>query len=505
MLTESAALLDAGFLRRLLSEPAPFLPMLHAVQERFGWLPESALAQVSDALGLPLAEVFSAASFYHYFRLQPPERVATRPCDGPACSLRGGPRVERGISCPGRCDLASARLEGDRMEPFETPLPPETGEPEFLFRHLRERRPGLADYRARGGYRGGPEPEACLERLRASGLAGRGGAGFPAAAKWRAVRKAPGGPKVVVCNADEGEPGCFKDRALLDHDPHAILDGMLWAGRTVGAAYGLIYLRYEYPQSIPILERAISEAREAGLLDGFPIHVRRGAGAYICGEETALLNSLEGRRPFPRERPPYPTERGLFGRPTLVHNVETLAAIPWILGRDVDVPTRIFSVSGDVVRPGNYELGAGATIPKILHHAGGVRGGRRLKAVSRAGLSGGFLGGSDLNGAVGASGTLVYDETRCMVRAAGVAMRFFARESCGKCFPCRIGTTRLSEYLDAPGSADEAARICRVMATTSACGLGQMAPSVVLSLQKYWPEEVEAHRHGRCLAGECGR
>jgi NADH:ubiquinone oxidoreductase subunit F (NADH-binding) len=486
---------DTLFDGRLLSEPAPFLAILHAVQDRLGWLPEFALQEIASALRMPLSEVFSAASFYHYFRLGPPAGPERHSCDGPACAKGAG---GGGISCPGRCDLPEPRFENGRFEPFETPLPPPTGETEYLFRFIRDGKPGLDAYRARGGYSTRPVADP-VERLRASGLSGRGGAGFPAASKWRAVREAPGEIKYVVCNADEGEPGTFKDRVLLDHDPHAILDGMRWAARTVGATCGILYLRYEYPQSLPVLERAIAEAREAGLLDGFPVHVRRGAGAYICGEETALLNSLEGKRPFPRERPPYPTTSGLFGRPTLVHNVETLAALPWILGRDTDVPTRLYSVSGDVVRPGVYELREGTPLRILVErHAGGSR----LKAATKAGLSGGFLGGPELDGPAIPGGVIVYDETRCMVRAAATALRFFARESCGKCFPCRIGTVRLSERLvELPPA--ELAELCDVMAATSACGLGQSVPSIVRTLARRWPGELEAHRRGTCPAGEC--
>jgi NADH:ubiquinone oxidoreductase subunit F (NADH-binding) len=486
-------------LKDLVTEPAPFLRVLHALQDRCGWLPEPALREAAAALGIPLPELFGIVSFYHYFRLREPEAGERRICDGPACSLkaRGGD-----ISCPGRCDLSDPRFEEGRFEPFETPLPPTTGEPEFLLRFVRDRRPDLESYRARGGYSTRPVADP-VERLRASGLSGRGGAGFPAASKWRSVREAPGEIKYVVCNADEGEPGTFKDRVLLDHDPHAILDGMRWAARAVGATCGILYLRYEYPQSLQILERAITEAREAGLLDGFPVHVRRGAGAYICGEETSLLNSLEGKRPFPRERPPYPTTCGLFGRPTLVHNVETLAAVPWILGRDTDVPTRLFSVSGDVARPGVYELREGTPLRTLVEqHARGIPGGSRLKAATKAGLSGGFLGGPELDGPAFPGGVIVYDETRCMVRAAATALRFFARESCGKCFPCRIGTVRLSERLvELPPA--EVAELCDVMAATSACGLGQSVPSIARTLARHWPGELEAHRRGVCPTGEC--
>lgn len=500
-------------LERLAAEPAPFLPLLHAVQDRFGCLPRAALEEVADLLRMPLAEVFGAASFYHYFKVGTEAPSTSLACNGPACALRSGYATADGIPCPGRCDLPGVHYDGLRFEPFETPLPPPADGPEFFFRHLRERRPWLADYRARGGYRDLDRSDV-VERLQASGLTGRGGAGFPAAAKWRAVREASGGPKVVICNADEGEPGCFKDRTLLDHDPHAVLEGLCRAGRAVGAAYGLIYLRYEYPQTLPILARAIAEARDAGLLEGFPVHVRRGAGAYICGEETALLNSLEGKRPFPRERPPYPTTRGLFGAPTLVHNVETLAALPWILGRDTDVPTRLFSVSGDVERPGNYEVLPGTPLRDLLVRRAGAR---RVKAVTMAGISGGFLGGAALDvtldpaalqavgSTLGSGGIVVYDDTRCLVRAAAVAMRFFARESCGKCFPCRIGTVRLAEHLDAPRAegVEDAARVAEVMAATSACGLGLSAPSILRSLVKFWPDDYAAHQRGTCPAGEC--
>jgi [NiFe] hydrogenase diaphorase moiety large subunit len=469
----TAAARDA--IERFGAEPAPFLAILHAIQDRLGWLPEPALEEVGGALELPLADLFGTVSFYRYFRLSPDAKHDTLPCSGPACRLRGAP-VD-GISCPGQCDVDAAG--------FRSPPPIRTGF-EVLFRDA----PRYAVLRA---------AERGLEPLKRSGLAGRGGAGFPAGLKWEAVRQAPGRDKVVVCNADEGEPGCFKDRALLTHVPHKVLEGMILAGLVTGARAGILYLRYEYRDLLPGLERAIAEAP----LDGFPILIRLGAGAYICGEETSLLNSLEGRRPFPRERPPYPTTHGLFGMPTLVHNVETLAAATEVF-RGAGVSTRVFSVSGDVERPGNYELPLDTPMRRLLELAGA----RDVKAVTLGGISGGFSTDFDMalrDPRVGAGGVIVYGRSRCMARAAEACMRFFAAESCGKCFPCRIGTVRLHESLTSTGAdpRPEMEEVDRAMTRLSACGLGVAAPSVTRSLVARWPDELLAHREGRCLAGEC--
>ena len=362
-----------------------------------------------------------------------------------------------------------------------------------------------------------------------SGLTGRGGAGFPTGTKWRAVAQAKDSPKTIVCNADEGEPGCFKDRALLDHDPHAVIEGMLLAARATGATRGFIYLRYEYPQTIEVLAPAIGEARQAGLLGKsilgedlhFELHLRRGAGAYICGEEGSLLNSLEGKHPFPRNRPPYPVTHGYMDLPTVVNNVETLASVPPILRRGAQwyrnlglgehAGAKVISLSGDIAKPGNYEVPMGLPLATLLYDwAGGPGGGRTIQAVTMAGLSGGFLAGEDLNvtldepsirskgSFLGAGGIIVYDNTRNMMDAAHAAMSFFADESCGKCFPCRIGTKRLEERLAVQhGPADfdawtqEVESIGNTMKATSACGLGMAAPLVSDSLIRYFPDVVK--------------
>jgi len=409
---------------------------------------------------------------------------------------------------------------------------------ECVFRKIRE--PGratLEGYRKTGGYDGLSRAiremtiEDVIVELEGSGLAGRGGAGFPTWRKWQAVVEAPGDPKTIVCNADEGEPGCFKDRALMDYDPHAVLEGLILAAYATGATRGFIYLRYEYPETFGILERAIGEAEEAGFLgDGilgsetsFRIYLRRGAGAYICGEETSLLNSLEGKHPFPRNRPPYPVTHGYEDLPTVVNNVETLATVPQILrkgsewyrglGVDGHAGTKVISLSGDIQRPGNYEAPMGFSLSTLLDEwAGGAHGGRSIQAVTMAGLSGGFLAGSDLDvtldepsirsreSFLGAGGIMVFDDSRDMVDVSRMAMEFFAEESCGKCFPCRIGTQRLMERLsgeagpnELSGWVDEVNDLGATMKAICACGLGTAAPLITESLLRYFPDQVARH------------
>ena len=373
-------------------------------------------------------------------------------------------------------------------------------------------------------------PGEVIDGIDARGFAGRGGAGFPTGRKWRAVADAPGGPKTIVCNADEGEPGCFKDRVLMDHDPHGTIEGMALAAYATGAVRGFIYLRYEYPETFDILEGAIAEAEAAGLLgDGilgtdfaFDLMVRRGAGAYICGEETSLLNSLEGTHPFPRNRPPFPVTHGYENLPTVVNNVETLASAPPIVVHGADwyrglglgdhAGTKVISLSGDIARPGNYEVPIGLPLRDLLHVlAGGPLPGRTIQAVTMAGLSGGFLAGADLDvtldepsirskgSFLGAGGIMVFDDSRDMIRVTRESMEFFAEESCGKCFPCRIGTQRRVERLEGDGPrsveawVDEVTDLNEVMKKTSACGLGQAAPLLTESLIRYFPDRVRRH------------
>jgi NADH-quinone oxidoreductase subunit F len=537
--------------------PAPLLPVLHAFHERDGFVSEEAMREISKGLRIPLADLFGTVTFYHHLSRRLPQKSRARVCTGPICCLKGGVEIlnelkESGATampCAGRCDEPVPVLDGNevlvgssannltqRESPSPAPNPGNTEECVFAF--IRE--PGrstLPGYRKTGGYEALTKaateltPSQIVGLIADSKLAGRGGAGFPTGVKWKAVAEAPGAPKTVVCNADEGEPGCFKDRAIMDHDPHAVIEGMALAGYATGAVRGFIYLRYEYPHTFTVLEQAIADAEAAGLIGenilgtgfSFRIHLRRGAGAYICGEEGSLLNSLEGKHPFPRNRPPFPVTHGYEDLPTAVNNVETLASAPQIvrrgpewyrnLGQNGQAGTKLVSLSGDVQKPGNYEVPMGLPLNTLLHEwAGGPPNGRSIQAVTMAGLSGGFLAGDDLQvtldepsirakgSFLGAGGVMVFDDSRDMLEVAHAAMEFFAEESCGKCFPCRIGTERLTERLagesgpnDLTSWVDEVSDIGRTMKAISACGLGMAAPLITESLIRYFPERVAKH------------
>ena len=529
-------------------EPAPLLALLHAFHDRDGFISEAVLRDIAVGLRIPLAELFGTLTFYHHFaREVSPGQSAPRVCTGPVCRLHGGLKILEALKdegatpmpCAGRCDdcvpvlkghqvLVGKQVETLSVEP--TPLPPlypGDGE-ECIFAEIREpERNTLGGYRRTGGYEALTRALTTLtqtdviETLKESQLAGRGGAGFPTGMKWESVLNAPGEPKTIVCNADEGEPGCFKDRVILDYAPHAVIEGMTLAAYGTGATRGFIYLRYEYPETLKILERALSEAKAAGLLGdvilgkdfNFHIYIRRGAGAYVCGEEGSLLNSLEGKHPFPRNRPPYPVTHGFENLPTVVNNVETLAAAVQILRHGAAwykslscaenlAGTKIISLSGDIQRPGNYEVPFGLPLKTLLYEwAGGAPEGREIQAITTAGLSGGVISGADLDitidepsfqkvGAMlGAAGIMVFDDTRDMLDVARNAMEFFAEESCGKCFPCRIGTQRLTELLSEPLQPNSEALIAEigaVMRATSACGLGTAAPNITDSLIRYF-------------------
>ncbi len=538
---------DRELIERWVGEPAPVLPLLNAFQARDGYVCDDAIEAIARALSIPLAELAATVSFYHHFHRSPPGTATPRVCDGPVCRMRGsdallgiggtgeGPGAAP-MPCAGRCDTAIPVLTDGALAEEPGPLPPVNpgNHEECVFAAIREPgRRAIDGYRATGGYgaltRAGEElgAEGLLQVVADSTLAGRGGAAFPTAAKWRAVRDASvasgSDGKVIVCNADEGEPGCFKDRAILEHDPHAVIEGMALAALATGATLGFIYLRYEYPGIEAILERAIEEAKAAGLLDEFRLLVRRGGGSYVCGEEGALLESLEGRRPFPRNRPPYPVTHGFENRPTVVNNVETLASVPPIVLRGAEwyrslglgdhSGTKVVSVSGDINRPGNYEVPLGLPLRTLLEEwCDGAPDGRPIAAVTMAGLSGGFLAGAGLEVTIdetsiraegsflGAGGMIVLDETRDPLAFTREAIEFFAEESCGKCFPCRLGTERLRERLtgesgptDADQWTDQVRGVCETMKATSACGLGTAAPLVVESLLNHYPGRVERH------------
>jgi len=553
---------EADLIARWKNEPAPLLPLLHEFHDRDGYLSEDSIRAVSDALKIPLADLYGTVTFYHHFSREAPGKSAPRVCTGNVCCHMGGNEIfealrDQGATempCAGRCDDGVPVIIGDEvhigrtvdeLKPTPSPIPPVNpgGTEECVFSQIRE--PGRATldgYLASGGFSAfkaaltDGSPEQVIQTVTDSKLAGRGGAGFPTGIKWKAVAEAVGDPKCIVCNADEGEPGCFKDRCLMEHDPYCLIEGMALAAYSTGAPLGFIYLRYEYPEVNAILEQAIADAEAAGWLGediqgtGFTFHlyVRRGAGAYICGEETSLLNSLEGKHPFPRNKPPYPVTHGFNDKPTVVNNVETLCSIPFILtqgaewyaglGQGDHAGTKVISLSGDIQRPGNYEVPIGMPIRTLLHDwAGGPREGRQIQAVTMAGLSGGFIGASELDeltldepciraksSFLGAGGIMVFDDSRDMVEAAHDAMEFFAHESCGKCFPCRIGTQRLTERLNGSDLVpdyktwlEEVTDIGDVMKSISACGLGMAAPHVTESLIRYFPDQVEKHLAGK--------
>ena len=404
----------------------------------------------------------------------------------------------------------------------------------------------IDDYIAAGGYQAllkvlsEMTPAHVLEEVVKSGLRGRGGAGYPTGLKWRTVAKAPGSPKYVVCNADEGDPGAFMDRTVLESDPHRVLEGMAIAGYAVGASQGYIYIRAEYPLALERLKIAIRQAEQQGLLGariggtpfGFHLEIRVGAGAYVCGEETALISSIEGGRGTPHPRPPYPAERGVFGQPTLINNVETLANIPSILrnggewyaslGTEKSKGTKVFALAGAVANVGLIEVPMGITLRELVFELGGGLPHGAFKAVQTGGPTGGCIPTEYLDTPVdyenltalgsmmGSGGMIVLDSSTCMVDLAKFFMGFCRDESCGKCVPCRVGTVEMYALLDkiSRGEAGEAdlallEELCDLVKRASLCGLGQGAPSPVLSTLRYFRDEYLAHLKGECPAGVC--
>ncbi len=406
----------------------------------------------------------------------------------------------------------------------------------------------IEDYIAAGGYQAmhtaltRMTPEEVTREVSRSGLRGRGGAGYPTGLKWSTVAKAANTPKYVICNADEGDPGAFMDRSVLESDPHRVIEGMVIAGWAVGASRGFIYLRAEYPLAVKRVKAAITAAERSGLLGGslfhtpfgFEIKVRLGAGAFVCGEETALIASIEGRLGRPRPRPPYPAESGLWGYPTLINNVETFANIPPILrngsawfaaiGTEKSKGTKVFALAGRVRNTGLIEVPMGTTLRDIVYAiGGGIRDDRTFKAAQTGGPSGGCIPEEHLDlpidydslaevgSIMGSGGMIIMDETACMVDVAKFFMSFCCAESCGACLPCRVGTTQLHRLLEritaGRGTAEDLARIedlCDLVQNTSLCGLGQTAPNPVVSTLRYFRDEYEAHiQERRCPAGAC--
>ncbi|MEX2660712.1 MAG: NADH-ubiquinone oxidoreductase-F iron-sulfur binding region domain-containing protein [Vicinamibacterales bacterium] len=463
----------------------------------------------------------------------------------------------RGLAAQARARAGDAARAGDEHAPERFRIDRRTGAAAaFLGRQRRivlencgEIDPGRIDeYCARGGYSAlatcltGLTPEEVVAAMTASGLRGRGGAGFPTGRKWALALAQASPVKYVICNGDEGDPGAFMDRLVLEADPHRVLEGLAIAAYAVGATEGFVYVRAEYPLAVERMRAAIQQADARGFLgdrilgSGFSLRlaVREGAGAFVCGEETALILSLEGQRGMPKPRPPYPVERGLHGRPTVINNVETLACVPWIvrhgadafaaLGHGASRGTKVFALAGKIRRGGLIEVPMGITLREIVEEiAGGVHEGRTFKAVQIGGPSGGCLPASladtpvdyealAATGAImGSGGLVVLDDRDCMVDMARFFLRFTQAESCGKCTFCRIGTKRMLEILDRlcegrgrPDDLESLASLADYVGRGSLCGLGQTAPNPILTTLKYFRDEYEAHLHGkRCPAGRC--
>ena len=564
--------IDLNQLSTTLDQLAPqgrtaLLPALHAAQDFFGYIPEAAAAEIGSRLGVPLADVDGVIEFYAQFHKEPAGKTVIQVCNDPVCANAGAEGFLRRLSqqmeearqagkeigaltiehvpCLGLCEHAPAVvMQGTTVARADTHSYEDLAEGKI--RHPRSvvrsevsvlsnncgknQVTWLVRYLAAGGYAGmrkalAMKPTEVIELVKASGLLGRGGAAFPTGLKWENAALAEGDPKYIVCNADEAEPGTFKDRVLLEDDPHRILEGMLIAGYAVGAAKGYIYIRGEYLFQFNVMTQAVEEARKVGYLGAnvmgsgyaFDVELRRGAGAYVCGEETALFESIEGFRGMPRIKPPFPTTSGLFGKPTVINNVETLANIPYILrvgaaeyrkiGTEKSPGSKLFCLSGDVTLPGLYEVPFGITFRHLLEDlAGGVRGKKKFQAALFGGAAGAFAGPEDLDvpltiedlraaGLPMGSGVItILDETRDIRDVCLRLAKFFADESCGKCYPCQIGTRRQQEILarivqgkQQPGDLDLLQDIGWTMSDASICGLGQTAASAVLSARKRWP------------------
>jgi NADH-quinone oxidoreductase subunit F len=546
------------------------LPALHALHAAEGWISEGGLNYICERLTVPPAEAYGVATFYAMFSVQPQPKTVVHVCDDLACRIQGGKELLAELEakgpdgdwtwakspCLGMCEQAPAILAQRAGRPDvalgeATPATvraavapgstvtcagavtaPQAWDPDVrsglrLLRRVGEVDPSSIDaYRAAGGYsalRRAIEvgPEGTIREITDAKLLGRGGAAFPTGVKWKAVAEQAVRPHFVICNADESEPGTFKDRLVMELDPFAVVEALTIAGYATGAERGYLYVRGEYPLPTERLEGAIAEARLHGYLGDdvmehgfrFDLELRRGAGAYICGEETALFNSIEGKRGEPRNKPPFPVTSGVFGKPTAINNVETLINVLPILelgadayssvGTEDSTGTRLFCLSGHVERPGVYEHPHGVTLGEAIAAAGGVRGGKPLRAVLLGGAAGGFVGPDRLDArltfedaraggyTLGSGVIMVFDADTDLVDLVLRIARFFRDESCGQCVPCRVGTVRQEEALLRLVSgrtlgtrADELALledVADVMGDASICGLGQTAAGAVRS------------------------
>lgn len=547
------------------------LPLLHEARALYGWLPREVQIEIGKTLRVPLADIHGVIEFYSMFYNEPTGRRVIRVCEDLACYLAGAGGVKDALEkelnlshgqtdeaaditleyvpCLGMCEKAPAALDGKRPVGHLTPAnvsqmlhndQPESeslvgGEPLLIMATNGKDDPGnLSSYEKMRGYTTlrrliDMEPEDIIQLVDDSGILGRGGAMFPLGRKWRFSRGTPNEAKHLVVNADESETGTFKDRVIMEGDPFSLIEAATIAGYAVGAENGWIFIRGEYPRCFSTLNEAVRQARDAGYLGkdilgkkgfNFDIEIRLGAGAYICGEETALFEAIEGKRGFPRIKPPFPTTNGLFNQPTAINNVETLVASLAALklgvekwreyGTEQSPGTKLFCLSGHVKQPGLYEVPFGKTIRDLIILAGGVPEGREIQAVLMGGVAGVFVGPDMLdmqltyedsrsnNIPLGSGVIMVFDEETDMRPILKKIGHFFAHESCGKCFPCQLGTQRQLEILDRivsegaePGDRQALSDIGLTMTETSLCGLGQTAGIAIKSAINLWPEIVE--------------
>jgi formate dehydrogenase len=512
---------------------------LHRIQDAHGCLTHDHLLAVAEHLAAAPVEVFETASFYHHFDIVPDEQAAPpaltiRVCNSITCSMHGGDQLAQAlrdlceptiriqaVPCVGRCAEAPVAVVGRRPLAHADPAAVIQAVDSGVFEDtVPSDAIGYAAYRDQGGYRqlrrlqqaDATVRDSLIAALHDARLRGLGGAGFPLARKWDIVRRQPA-PRLLAVNIDEGEPGTFKDRHILERNPHRFLEGMFIAADVVGTEKIFIYLRDEYAGIRALLQREL-----AALLDNPPcvlppVELRRGAGAYVCGEESAMLESIEGKRGMPRLRPPYIAERGLFGRPTLEHNMETLYWVPeildrgaaWFAGQGINGRhgLRSFSLSGRIKRPGVYIAPAGISARRLIDdYAGGMLDGQVFKAYFPGGASGGILPASlgdlpldfdtlqDHGCFIGSAAVIVLSDRDSVREMATNAMRFFADESCGRCTPCRVGTRRAADMMGRAvwdrASLDD---LCQVMQDASICGLGQAAPNPLRCAMRYFPEE----------------
>ncbi len=550
---------------------------LRAIQLRFGYLPKAELESLSERTQTPLYQLHSVASFYPHFHLTPPAKAEIRLCDDMSCHLNGscelraellrrfsGLRPEdvqmKDVSCLGRCDQALAvavndeiyvHVNADRVEDLARQA--------MRGDHHRGEHPHEARVACASDPYGDGEKYGVLRRfvaskdwdgllatLKEAELKGMGGAGFPTSLKWDLVRKQADPVRYIVCNADESEPGTIKDRFILAHLPHLVIEGMILAGLVTASKKGILYIRHEYPLQEEIFGEELRRCAKAGLLGknilgsdlDFDLEIFVSPGGYICGEESALIEAIEGHRAEPRNKPPFPGQMGLWQKPTVINNVETFANVPQILARGVEWfkaagiggsrGLKFVGVSGQVENPGVFEVPMGTSMSEVIFgHAGGIRAGKQLKAFAPSGPSSGYLPASmvevkldfkalaDAGSMLGSGAIVVCDDSTCMLDMALNAVKFYRNESCGKCVPCRMGSQKMVELLTrwTQGGVSEkqfAADLRLVddlsaaMSQTSICGLGQIVPAPVQSVLKHFRQEVEAHvMRGQCPSGIC--